>query len=146
METVLAVVVLLKIQTMAPVQSTAEHRVPKMGAMQARRFMVAEAVHQVVGRQAGLGEDTTLVIQPPQVLVQAQAGAVLAQVETAEIILASVAVMAEAVGAMLHLPQGLAEQEVPLAAAVVAEVKVIQVLAEQVGTAVQGKSGYGPFR
>ena len=76
----------------------------------------------------------------------AQAGAVLAQVETAEIILASVAVMAEAVGAMLHLLQGLAEQEVPLAAVVVAEVKVIQVLAEEGGTAVQGKSGYGPFR
>ena len=98
METVLAVVVLLKIQTMAPVQSTAEHRVPKMGAMQARRFMVAEAVHQVVGRQARLGQDTTLVIQPPQVLVQAQAGAVLAQVETAEIILVLVAAMAAVVG------------------------------------------------
>ena len=133
METVLAVVVLLKIQTMAPVQSTAEHRVPKMGAMQARRFMVAEAVHQVVGRQAGLGEDTTLVIQPPQVLVQAQAGAVLAQVETAEIILVLVAAMAAVAGVMVRAAPlaGLAEQEVRLVVQAEVEVKAIQALVAQ---------------
>mgnify|MGYP003153818500 CR=1 FL=1 len=133
METVLAVVVLLKIPATVPVQSTAEHRVPKMGAMQVRRFMVAEAVHQVVGRQAGLGEDTTLVIQPPQVLVQAQAGAVLAQVETAEIILAMVVAMAAVVGVMVRAAPlaGLAEQEVRLEVQAEVEVKAIQALVAQ---------------
>jgi hypothetical protein len=43
-----------------------------MAAMQVLLYMVAEAVHQVVARQAGLGEGTTLVIQPPQVLAQVQ--------------------------------------------------------------------------
>ena len=73
----------------------------------------------------------------------AQAGAVLAQVETAEIILVLVAAMAAVAGVMVRAAPlaGLAEQEVRLVVQGEVEARVIQVLVEQVGTPAQDKSG-----